>query len=283
MDRISIMLIDDNPVFLRATTQFLEVHDDVVVIGAADRGDEALEQVKGLQPRIILIDLAMPGLSGLAAIPRLRSIVPGAGIIALTVMDNEGFRQAALTAGADVFIPKATMRTDLLPAIRLLAQNDRPEALEQAELVSKEDERDNRRILIMEDEAHLRRLYSKVLRAAGYEVYSAATTQEARRHLADAHFDLLLCDIKMGDERGTNFLSEYADKLAISGAQVVMVSGYSHYRHTCAEMGADFFLEKPVSVGTLVSLVNRLMAQGDDRDLSHAEVRRSIDEYRPSV
>ena len=99
MEPISIMLVDDNPVFLRATTQFLEAHDGVIVIGTATQGDEALKQIENLRPHTVLIDLAMPGLSGLATIPRLRHLMPEVGIIALTVMNSEGFRQAALTAG----------------------------------------------------------------------------------------------------------------------------------------------------------------------------------------
>jgi len=262
MDTISVMLIDDNPVFLRATAQFLEAHDDVAVVGTADRGDKALAQIRDLQPRIVLVDLAMPDLSGLATIPRLRHLMPQMGIIALTVMDNEGFRQAALTAGADVFIPKATMRTDLLPAIRSLAQAERTRATEQADCRPPDDgPPTSRRILVMEDESSLRRLFSKVLRAAGYEVHSAATVQETRDLLSDTRFDVLLCDIHMGNDRGTDLLDEYADELAISGAQVIMVSGQPHYRHMCTEMGADFFLEKPVAVGSLVALVDRLTAR----------------------
>jgi len=259
MKPISVMLVDDNPVFLRATTQFLEAHEDVVVVGTASRGDEALERIETLKPQTILIDLAMPGLSGLATIPRLKHIMPETNIIALTVMNSEGFQQAAMAAGADVFIPKATMRTHLLPAIRELAQGDR-KRVSKTPSTTNVASTEPRRILIMEDDMHLRRLYSKALRMAGYKVHSAATIQEARALLADFRFDILLCDIQMGSDRGTDLLHEQIDDITTSGAQVIMVSGHSHYREACAEMGADFFLEKPISVGTLVTLVNRLTA-----------------------
>lgn len=127
MKHISVLLVDDNPTFLRIATRFLQEHDDVVVVGTADRGEEALSQVEELQPDIVLIDLAMPGLSGLEVIPRLRAMLPEVGIIALTVLDTNSYRQAALAAGADNFVPKATLTTDLLPAIRQLAQADRPQ------------------------------------------------------------------------------------------------------------------------------------------------------------
>jgi DNA-binding response OmpR family regulator len=263
MEPISIMLVDDNPVFLRATTQFLGAHDDVVVIGTATRGDEALKQIENLRPHTVLIDLAMPGLSGLATIPRLRHLMPEVGIIALTVMNSEGFRQAALTAGADIFIPKATMRTHLLPAIRELAQGDRNRAVEKAAPFADIASTEPRRVLVMEDDTHLRRLYSKALRKAGYRVHSASTIEEAKRMLTNVRFDILLCDIQMGNDRGTDMLHDHIDEITTNGAQVIMVSGHSHYREACAEMGADLFLEKPVSIGTLVTLVNRLTAHND--------------------
>jgi CheY-like chemotaxis protein len=260
MNPISVMLVDDNSVFLRVATQFLEAHDGVVVVGTAGGGEEALARVKDLQPQVILIDLAMPDLPGLQAIPRLRSALPEASIVALTAMNTKGFRRAALDAGADVFIPKVAMRADLLPAIRRLVQAGREEV---AKLESFPDESTtaSRRILVMEDDDHLRSIFSRALRAVGYEVHPAGTVQQARDLLTQARFDVLLCDIQMGRERGTDFLREHATTLFTSGAQVIVVSGHAQYRDVCQEMGADFFLEKPVAIGTLTTLVDRLTLQ----------------------
>ena len=122
MKPISVLLVDDNPGFLRIATRFLQEHDDVVVVGAAGGGEEALALVQDLQPDIVVIDLAMPGLSGLATIPLLQIVLPEVGIIALTVLDTNGYRQAALAAGANDFVAKASLDTDLLPAIRRVAQ-----------------------------------------------------------------------------------------------------------------------------------------------------------------
>jgi DNA-binding NarL/FixJ family response regulator len=122
MKPISVLLGDDNPAFLRIVTRFLQQHDDVVVVGAAGGGEEILALTQDLQPDIVLIDLAMPGLSGLETIPRLRAVLPEVGIIALTVLDTNSYRQAALEAGADYFVPKARLNTDLLLAIRRVAQ-----------------------------------------------------------------------------------------------------------------------------------------------------------------
>lgn len=124
MKPISVLLVDDNPAFLHLITRFLQEYDDVAVVGAAGGGEEALALAQDLQPDMVLIDLAMPGLSGLAAIPRLRAMLPEVGIIALTVLNTNSYWEAALAAGANDFVAKASLNTDLLPAIRRVAQGD---------------------------------------------------------------------------------------------------------------------------------------------------------------
>jgi DNA-binding NarL/FixJ family response regulator len=125
MSRISVLLVDDNPVFLSIATQFLQTHDDLMVIGAITGGEEALLQAQDLRPDVVLVDLAMPDLSGLEIIPRLRSVLPEAGVIALTTYADDAYRRAALDAGANEFISKTDMGSELLPAIRLAAVADR--------------------------------------------------------------------------------------------------------------------------------------------------------------
>jgi two-component system phosphate regulon response regulator OmpR len=112
--------------------------------------------------------------------------------------------------------------------------------------------------MVMEDDAHLRNVFTRALQSAGYEVHQAAAVDEARALLSGFDFDVLICDIHVGKSRGTDLLREHGEMLLNSGGQIVMVSGYPRYRAVCEEMGADFFLEKPVSIKTLVTLMDRL-------------------------
>jgi len=128
MQPISILLVDDNPVFLRIATHFLQQQAEVVIVGVASRGEEALGQIQDLRPQVVLLDLSLPGLSGLEVIPLLRIKLPKVKIIALTLMDADGYRQAALAAGADDFVSKTTLNIHLLPAIRRAVQTDRMRA-----------------------------------------------------------------------------------------------------------------------------------------------------------
>jgi len=114
---ISVVLVDDHEAFLNIAASFLRRHGEVSVVGAFTRSQEALKRVPGLHPHVILFDLNMPGQSGLEAIPLLREALPDSGIIALSLMDGSVYEKAALDAGADAFVAKSDMISDLLPAI----------------------------------------------------------------------------------------------------------------------------------------------------------------------
>jgi DNA-binding NarL/FixJ family response regulator len=124
--RIRVLLVDDHEPFLRVATDFLQRHHELAVVGTLRGGQEAVAQTQDLRPHVILIDLNMPGLNGLETISHLRAMLPKVGIIALTLLDVNTYRQPALTAGADDFVRKAKLTTDLLPAIRRVAQTVRP-------------------------------------------------------------------------------------------------------------------------------------------------------------
>ena len=79
-------------------------------------------QVQDLGPQLIPVSLERPGLK---TISRLRKVLPGVGIIALTLLEGNAYRQAAMVAGADDLVRKAELTTDLLPAIRRVTQAKR--------------------------------------------------------------------------------------------------------------------------------------------------------------
>ena len=118
---IRVLALDDNEAFLRVATDFLQRHDELIVVGAICEGEEALAKAQDLGPQVILIGLDKPGLE---ILPRLRNMLPGVGIIALTLLEGNAYRQAAMAAGADELVRKAELTTELLPAIRRVMQPD---------------------------------------------------------------------------------------------------------------------------------------------------------------
>ncbi len=124
--KVSVLLVDDEATFLRIETLFLETHyrNEMNIVGTASSGEECLVKAQLLAPEVILIDLNMPGLTGLQTIPLLRIMFPETGIIALTLNDGESARRAVLAAGGNELVSKAGMSTDLMPAIRRVMNQD---------------------------------------------------------------------------------------------------------------------------------------------------------------
>lgn len=118
--KTTVMLVDDEPTFLRIAQLFLETHygQEIEILGTARSGEEALSQAQLLAPQLVLIDLNMPGMSGLQTIPLIRILYPETRIIALTLSDSEKSRQAVIAAGGNDLVSKARMSNDLMPAIR---------------------------------------------------------------------------------------------------------------------------------------------------------------------
>ena len=112
--KIRVLLLDDNQAFLRVANTFLRRQHELIVVGAMCGVEEALIQVQDLRPQVILVGLDRPGLE---AISRLREALPGVGIVALTLLAGNAYRQAALTVGADDLVCKTELVTDLGPAI----------------------------------------------------------------------------------------------------------------------------------------------------------------------
>src|SRR5687768_12798551 len=116
----------------------------------------------------------------------------------------------------------------------------------------------HRSVLIMEDDLHLLRLFSKTLSKADYTVYDASTVNLARQFLKAMPFSVMICDMRMGSESGIDLLKEMMPQLMQHNTRIIVVSAEEQYRTACEDLGVEFFLSKPISPAMLVALVRRL-------------------------
>ena len=114
----TIVLIDDNPTFLRHARRFLAQHRELTVLDAAKEPQAGLRQVKTLQPDVVLVDISLPSQSGLDLIPALKSAAPDARVIVVTMQDAAQYQEQAFRRGADGFVPKADMAEALIEEIK---------------------------------------------------------------------------------------------------------------------------------------------------------------------
>lgn len=119
--KTSILLVEDHVGFRRSLRSLLSHESRLVVVGEATNGAEAVAAARALRPDIILMDLMLPGMSGLDAIRRIRALDPTAQVVVLTMHSDRRLCAEAVAAGASAFISKATPPTELLRTIHGLA------------------------------------------------------------------------------------------------------------------------------------------------------------------
>jgi DNA-binding NarL/FixJ family response regulator len=121
---IRIMLVDDQALFRESLAVLLSAQPDLHVVGEAANGAAALELIAQVRPQVVLMDLRMPILDGIAATGRLRAAHPDVQVIALTTFDDDADVFAALRAGAIGYVLKDVSGETLFAAVRAAARGE---------------------------------------------------------------------------------------------------------------------------------------------------------------
>jgi two-component system response regulator NreC len=124
MNKIKVLIVDDHAILREGIRALLCENDDIVVVGEASEGKEAIEKARELTPDVILMDLVMPGIDGLEAIRRIRDEIPASKILVLTQYETKEYILAAIKAGAIGYIAKKTLSSELVSAIRAVNQGN---------------------------------------------------------------------------------------------------------------------------------------------------------------
>ena len=117
MSAFTILIADDHTLFRQGLKSLLEKYADIKVIGEAANSQHTIEQVRKLKPDLVLLDISMPGLSGLDIIPRIRKINPPTKVLILSMYENEEYLYRGLRAGACGYVLKKVAASDLLSSI----------------------------------------------------------------------------------------------------------------------------------------------------------------------
>jgi len=121
---ISLLLVDDQQLIRLGFRMVLEAEADMVVVGEAEDGHAAIAQAAALQPDLVLMDIRMPGLDGIAATEAIVRAHPETRVLVLTTFDLDEYAFGAIRAGASGFLLKDAQRHEMISAIRAIHRGD---------------------------------------------------------------------------------------------------------------------------------------------------------------
>jgi DNA-binding NarL/FixJ family response regulator len=164
---IRVMVVDDHPLFREGLAALLHDEADVTLVGEAADGREAVERFRTLRPDVTLMDLQMPGLSGIEAVQLIRREFPEARFVVLTTYSRDVQVLRALQAGAAGYLVKSALRKDLLNTIRTVHHGGKSISAEAAAELAKH-------------------VLDEILTERELEVLKRVATGTSNREIADA-------------------------------------------------------------------------------------------------
>lgn len=121
---VRVLVVDDHAIVREGTRRLLEQQPDIVVVGEAGDGEEALRLAESLQPDIVLMDVAMPRLNGVEATRRLKQRFPDMAVLVLSAYDDDAYVFAMIEAGAAGYLLKNASSQDLIRAIHAVREGE---------------------------------------------------------------------------------------------------------------------------------------------------------------
>ena len=119
--RVRVLLVDDYPIVRSGLRALLAAEDDIEVVGEAGDAREAIFETRTLNPDVILLDVVMPGESGLEVLPKLRHEAPDARVLVLSIQDDSRDVREAFSAGASGYVLKEAAADEIVQAVRDVA------------------------------------------------------------------------------------------------------------------------------------------------------------------
>ena len=124
MRAMRILLADDHTIMRDGVRALLSLQDDIQIVGEASEGRETIEKVRELEPDIVVMDIAMPGMDGLEATRRIKSKYPKVKVLILTQYNNREYILSAIKAGAAGYVPKRALGSDLISALSAIHRGE---------------------------------------------------------------------------------------------------------------------------------------------------------------
>jgi DNA-binding NarL/FixJ family response regulator len=124
-DQVAVVIVDDHPLFRAGIRDRVQSGDDsIIVVGEAGSGEEACDRIRELNPAVVLMDIAMPGMNGIETTRIITASFPKVEVIILSVYDDAQYVRAALEAGASGYLLKTVEAAELRESIIRVARGE---------------------------------------------------------------------------------------------------------------------------------------------------------------
>jgi two-component system nitrate/nitrite response regulator NarL len=124
MDPIRVLLVDDHILFRKGLISLISTRDDIEIVGECGDGAEAVDRARELMPEVVLMDIRMPGLSGIDATRQITAEMPHVKVVMLTVSEEDGDLFEAIRSGARGYLLKNIEPADLYQLVRAVAAGE---------------------------------------------------------------------------------------------------------------------------------------------------------------
>jgi DNA-binding NarL/FixJ family response regulator len=124
-NRIRVLVVDDHAVVRTGLRRILDAEKDIVTVGEAQNAERALYEALELKPDVVLLDVVMPGKSGIEAMPGLLKALPDTRVLVLSMQDDPRYVREAFEAGASGYVLKEAADTEVVDAVRAVAGGER--------------------------------------------------------------------------------------------------------------------------------------------------------------
>jgi two-component system response regulator NreC len=121
---IRLILVDDHQIVRTGLRMLFASEPDIEIVGEGDSGAAAIDLAQRVHPDVVVMDVAMPGMSGIEATRHIKEVAPNVAVLALTMYEDEEYFFQMIDAGASGYVPKRAAPDDLLAAIRVVAQGN---------------------------------------------------------------------------------------------------------------------------------------------------------------
>ena len=121
---VTILIVEDHEAVRRSLRDWLQVEYPQCRVIEASSGEEALALMPVESPRLVVMDISLPRMSGIEATRRIKAVLPSTHVVMLTIYEGDSYRAGATAAGASAYVPKRVMRTELMSTLAALLANE---------------------------------------------------------------------------------------------------------------------------------------------------------------